>query len=195
MDAEHQLEKAVLLGLITLAGSSSTAISAIAGIVVSAAAALVVCLLSLLLKLVDRDSKWLRWSLLLSAGFGTSWLLAGIIPYLLPLPSGTLIFLQIAGVSPIVFYGVAGKVSALESAGVWAYFGAAMIIAGIFRELLGRGTLFGYLPGGSYTIPADFMAGPIGAFLTAGTMVLAARIVALLKAQRSSIRKGSEEHE
>lgn len=195
MDAEHRFEKAVLLGLVTLAGSSSTLIAAIAGITVSAAAALIVCLLSLALKPLDRDSHWLRWSLLLSAGFGTSWLLAGIVPYLLPIPSGTRIFLQIAGVSPIVFYGVSGKVSARESAGVWAYFGAAMIASGIVRELLGRGTLFGYLPGGSYTIPADFMAGPIGAFLTAGTMILAARIVALLRAQRSAAGKGSEEHE
>lgn len=182
MDEVLRIERVVLLGLVTLLGATGTLFTALAGLTISAAAALAVCGVDAVLRMTAVESPAARWSLLISVGFIVSWLLAALAPFVVVLPDGALLFLRLAGVSPIVFYAVAREVSARDALVGWTQFGALLLIAGAVRELFGRGTLAGYLSPGGFVIPADFLASPMGAFLIVGTVVLGARLALRLVA-------------
>ena len=176
MDEVLRIERIVLLGLVTLLGATGTLFTALAGLAISATAALAVCGLDAVLRITAVESPTARWSLLISVGFIVSWLLAALAPLVVVVPDGAILFLRLAGVSPIVFYAVARKVSPREALIGWAQFGALLLTAGVVREAFGRGTVAGYLTPGGFVIPADFFASPMGAFLTVGAVVLGARI-------------------
>lgn len=188
MDGVLRTEKAVLLGLVTLLGTTTTLAGALAGLFISAAAAILVCGLNAVLPESENVPEWVRWSVMAVLGFSTSWLLTGLSAFLLPLTASQLIYLRIAGVSPLIFYAAARDVSPRSALFVWVDFAVVLLAAGAFRELLGRGTLWGNIPPWGYSIPADFMASPFGAFLVPATIVLAARILDQLVSNRT---KGS----
>ena len=178
MDNALRIERVVLLGLVTLVGATGDLITAIAALVVSAAAAIAVCGVDWLVGRVPSVSRPIRWGVLISVGFGLSWVIASVASYTVPLRADALLFLRLAGVMPVVYYAVADGVTARESLICWAEFAGLMVGAATVREFFGRGTLFGYLPGGSFTIPAGFFGSPIGAFLVLATVVLGARLLA-----------------
>ncbi|TVQ98725.1 MAG: hypothetical protein EA403_13855 [Spirochaetaceae bacterium] len=176
MDEVLRIERIVLLGLVTLLGATGTLLTALAGLTISAAAALAVCGVNAVVRITAGESPFARWSLLISVGFIISWLLASLAPFVVVVPDGAILFLQLAGVSPIVFYAVAQKVSARDALIGWAQFGVLLLTAGVVREVFGRGTIAGYLAPGGFVIPADFFASPMGAFLVVGAVVLGARV-------------------
>lgn len=182
MDGELRIERVVLLGLVTLLGATGTVFTALAGLVISAVAAMVVCGVDVVLRALTVETPAARWSLLISTGFIVSWLLTALAPFVVVLPDGAILFLRLTGISPIVFYAVAREVSAREALIGWAQFGVLLLIAGAVREVFGRGTIAGYLATGGFTIPADFFASPMGAFLVVGTVVLGARVAVRLVA-------------
>ncbi|TVR50936.1 MAG: hypothetical protein EA426_20490 [Spirochaetaceae bacterium] len=177
MDQALRIERVVLLGFVTLLGATASLATAIAGLAVSAGAALVVCAIAAILGVVGAVPPAGRWAALFAVGFGVSWALSSVAAYVVPIPSGALLILRLAGVAPIVYYAIADGVSVKESLVSWAQFGVLMIGIGVVREFFGRGTLFGFLPFGSFTIPAEFFGSPIGAFLVLATVVLGARII------------------
>ena len=177
MDGTLRFEWVVLMGLVTLLGATGTFFSALAGLAISALAALAVCLVHLLLKVLAIESPGARWSLIISTGFLVSWILSGLATFLVVIPPGAILYLQLAGVSPIVFYGLVKDVSAREALLGWAQFGILLILVGSVREFFGRGTFAGYLTPVGFTIPADFFASPVGAFLIVGLVVLGSRLV------------------
>lgn len=181
-DGTVRTERVVLLGLVTLLGATVTVITALTALVITIAAAVVVCGLATLLRASDRVSEAVRWALFLTVGFGVSWILGSLAVFLIPVSEKTLLFLQLAGVAPMVYYGAAApgenRGEVLRS---WALFALLLVGSGAFREVFGRGTFFGYLIPTGYAIPADFMASPVGAFLLAGTLVLGARLLSGLR--------------
>lgn len=177
MDGTIRTERVVLLGLITLLGTTNTFASALAGLVVSAVAALMVCGVAYLLRPSDRVTVPVRWSVLAAVGFGVSWILGTLTPYVAPVPEATVNYLRIAGISPIVYYAVARDVAPREALFSWAEFGGLLLAAGAVREVFGRGTLLGILVAPDFTIPADFFAAPMGAFLVPAFVVLGVRLV------------------
>ena len=177
MDQALRIERVVLLGFVTLLGATSDLATATAALAVSAGAAVVVCALAVILRGVETMPSAGRWAALFAVGFGVSWALSAVAAYIVPIGDAALIVLRLAGVAPIVYYAIANDVSVKESLVSWVQFGALMVGLGAIREFFGRGTLFGFLPFGNFTIPADFFAAPIGAFLVLATVVLGARIV------------------
>lgn len=186
MDGALRIERVVLLGLITLLGATGTLFTALSGLAISAGAALAVCAADLALRAVAAESPAARWALLISVGFLVSWALTAMAPFVVAIPDGAMLFLRLAGVSPIVFFAVGANRSARESLTVWVQFGVLMLAAGTVRELFGRGTLAGYLSPGGFTIPADFFASPMGAFLVVAAVVLGARITANISQGRAT---------
>ncbi|TVQ17532.1 MAG: hypothetical protein EA382_18720 [Spirochaetaceae bacterium] len=177
MDNALRIERVVLLGLVTLVGATGDLMTAIAALVVSAAAGIAVCGVNWLIRRVPTASKPIRWGVLIAVGFGISWAIAAIASYTVPLRGNALLFLRLAGVMPIVYYAVADGVTMRESLVCWVEFGALLIATAAVREFFGRGTLFGYLPAGSFTIPAGFFGSTVGAFLVLATVVLGARLL------------------
>ncbi len=182
MDGLLRTERVVLLALVTLLGSTLTLVAAAAALVITIAAALLVCGVALLLRPSERISETVRWSILISVGFGVSWILGTLTPYVAPVPDRVVLYLQLAGVAPIVFIGVrtgTDKGDSLPRDGVvtWAHFAIVLLAVGAFREIFGRGTLVGNLVLRDFTIPADFFAAPMGAFLVLGAIVLGTRVV------------------
>lgn len=182
MDGKIKTERVVLLGLVTILGATATVTAAAAALVISAAAALVVCGAGLLIRTSETVSEAMRWSVLVTVGFGVSWILGSVVSHVLVLPEGTPLFLKIAGVVPIVYYAVGRRAADPEGAsrhalGAWIVFGGVVLGTGVVREALGRGTIFGFLIVTGYAIPADFFASPVGAFLVPGAIVLGARLL------------------
>jgi hypothetical protein len=178
MDNTLRLERVVLLGLVTLIGTTSDLITAIAALVTSAAAAIGVCFVAWLIGRIPTVSKPARWAVLVAVGFGLSWVIAVLVSYAVPLRSNAVLFLRLTGAMPIIYYAVASGTTAQESFICWGEFGALMVSTAMVREFFGRGTLFGYLPAGNFIIPAGFFGSTIGAFLVLGTVVLGARLLA-----------------
>lgn len=197
MDGSIRTERVVLLGLVTLLGATVTVVTAVAALAISAAAALVVCGIGRILRPSEKVSDAVRWSVLLTVGFGISWILGPLASYVAPVPERAVLFLQLSGVAPIVYYGVARRDGAgsdgdarVDSLRSWVLFGVILLGTGLVREVFGRGTILGYLIITGYAIPADFMGSPVGAFLMAGAIVLAAR---LLPGQRIDAEGGVHE--
>lgn len=177
MDGVLRLERGVLLGFVTVLGATVSAFSALAGLVISLTAGLAVCAMTALLPSEGVVPLGIRWSIVAVTGFVVSWILGSVAAWVVPLPQEVIIYLRLSGVAPIVFYAVAKDVDNREALLTWIEFAAVLVVTGVVRELLGKGTVFGYLPGGSWVIPADFFATPVGAFLVPAALILAARIL------------------
>jgi hypothetical protein len=183
MEKAPRLERVVILGLLPLLGASSSAAAALAALLLTVVAAFVVFGMGFLLRLGKDLPGAMRWSILFSCGFGTAWLGSHVVSYLLPVPLSALLYLQLSGLTPIVYLAVGTGVSSRELGINWALFATALPAIGVLREFLGKGTLFGYLIAGNLAIPADFFASPVGAFLAVGALVFAARIASRLLRQ------------
>ncbi len=182
MEARNGLERSVLLGLIPLLGLTSGLFAAVAGIFSVAAC-------SLVLWIVDRAVRrraaveqgyagGVRWTLLGVMGFALSWWMGMLTPFLLPLAEREVTILMLAGLTPLVFHAAVtagrGKASPLP----YIHFVVLMLIMGIVREVLGRGTLAGFVVFG-YVTPSAMFQGPFGAFLILGVVVLLVRVRSL----------------
>ena len=183
MDDKNKVEQVVLLGLVTVLGATVTLYAALAALVVSAAAAIVVCAVGPFLKSSETMTPPVRWTVLLAVGFSVSWILGSLAPWLLPIPERAHLFIRISGLMPVVFHAEASRAAetpdwksdALLS---WIIFGVLLVLTGLVREFFGRGTIAGYLVFTGWTIPADFFSSPVGAFLVPATVILLARIFA-----------------
>ena len=193
MDQSLRVERVVLLGMVTLLGATGDLATALAALVISAAAALVVYAAWALLRLSVSIPAAARWGALIAIGFAVSWALASVAPYLVPIRDGAMLFLRIAGLMPIVYYAAGDGASGRDVLVSWAQFAVLVAGAGAVREFFGRGTLLGYLPGGSFTIRAGFLASPVGAFLLIATVVLAARIVSSALGTSNEAAGGTDE--
>ncbi len=176
MDGVLRTEKVVLLGLLTLLGATTTLPTAVAAMVISLGAALVAAVVGRLMRFIPEIPEAVRWSLLISVGFGVSWLLAELAPQVLPVRTGAMPYLRLAGIAPIVFLGEARETTMREQLLSWFVYIALLAKMGFFRELFGNGTIWGNLISTGFVIPADFLAAPIGAFLLLGTAVLTTRL-------------------
>ena len=185
MDGTIRTERVVLLGLVTLLGTTTTFTAALAGLVVSAVAGLMVCGVAYLLRPSERVTEAVRWSVLVAVGFGVSWILGTLAPYVVPIPEAVLVYLRIAGIAPIVYFALARDITPREALFSWAEFGLLLLAAGAVREVFGRGTLLGNLVARDFTIPADFFAAPVGAFLVPAFVVLGVRLVHRYLARRA----------
>lgn len=185
-DQSLRVERVVLLCMVTLLGATGDLATALAAFLISAACALVVYALWALLRLSASIPPAARWGVLFAMGFAASWALASVASYVLPVREGALLFLRIAGLMPIVYYATGDGASSRDVVVSWAQFAVLIAAAGAVREFFGRGTLLGYLPGGSFTIRAGFLASPVGAFLLIATVVFAARIVSTVLGTQAS---------
>ena len=182
MDGVLRTEKAVLLGLIALLGTTGTLPGAVTGTAVAALAGLGVWLVGSLVKEDDKTSRWIRWIVLGTTGFAIAWLAAGLADLIMPLTAQQLLHIRLIGVLPIVYYSCAKNIQVRPLVFTWLDFAAVMLITGFVRELAGKGTVWSNLPPWGWAIPADFMAAPFGAFLVPAVLILAVRIVHSVRA-------------
>ncbi len=190
MDDKNKVEQVVLMGLVTVLGATVTVYTAVAALVVSAAAAIVVCGIGPFLRQTDTMTPAIRWSILIAVGFAVSWILGSIAPWILPIPERAQLFLRISGLMPIIFHADAARVSGTtdwktESLRSWIIFGMVVLATGLLREVLGRGTIAGFLLFSGWAIPADFFSSPVGAFIVPATVILLARVYTSLQGERS----------
>lgn len=176
MDSVLRTERVALLGLLTLLGATTTLPTAVAAMVVSLAAAVAATALGRLTRVIPEIPEVVRWSLLIAVGFGVSWLLTELAPQVLPVRTGAIPYLRLAGIAPIVFLGEARETTVRDQLMSWFVYIAMLAKMGFFRELFGNGTIWGYLVTTGFIIPADFFVAPIGAFLLLGAAVLATRM-------------------
>ncbi len=191
MDGKYKVEKVVLLGLIPLLGATATVPNAVAAVGVSLGAGLVVAIGAHIMGRMKNVPAMTWWMVLITLGFGASWMLTGAAITFLPLRSSAVIFLRLVGVSPIIFVGwqrnddeqseTADSMSRNEALHLWGLYLVTLLKLGVIREILGIGTFWGNLITPAFTTPADFFAGPIGAFLLLGASVLGIRFVARWK--------------
>lgn len=191
MDGLYKVEKVTLLGLVTILGATTTVPNAVAAIGVSLGAGLVVALGALIMGRMKNVPAMTWWMVLITLGFGTSWVLTGAAITFLPLRSSAVMFLRLAGVSPIIFIGwhraqedgqePVDQISRSEAFSLWGMYLITLLKFGVIREILGSGTFWGNLITPTFTTPADFFAGPIGAFLLLGAGALGVRLVARWK--------------
>ncbi len=184
-DQSLRIERVALLGLVTLLGATGDLATALAALGISAASALVVYAAWALVRLAASIPAAARWAACFAVGFAVSWALASVVPYVVPIRDGAVLFLRIAGLMPIVYYAAGDGATGRDVIVSWVQFALLMAGAGVVREFFGRGALLGYLPAGSFTIRAGFLASPTGAFLLVATVVLAARIVSAARARQT----------
>ena len=185
MEHSPRLELVVLLGFITLLGATSTLAGGLAALVITVVAGAFVFLTGQILRLGKAIPMAMKWAVLLSVGFGAGWIGSYIVFYVLPISSSLMLYLQLSGLTPLVYFAVGDSVSWRETGLNWLIFICLLPSIAALREFLGRGTLLGYIVGGNPAIPADFFAGPIGAFLVLGTLVIIARLAANLTGHKS----------
>lgn len=178
MDGVLRVERVSLLGLVTLLGATTTLPTAVAALGVSAVAAAGILLAVAVTARIPDLPPGARWVVLVAAGFGVSWVAADLAPVLLPVRSSAMVYLRLAGVAPILFLPAVTGTTVRAVAADWAYFAVFVVKLGVIREVFGVGTIWGYLVLNRFTIPADFMAAPVGAFLLIGAGILGTRLVA-----------------
>lgn len=177
MDGVLRTERVVLLGLVTLLGATINVVAAVIALVVTIIAGLVVGGVGAIFRPGPVVPAGFRWAVLFVVGFGISWILGSLTPFVADVSQRTVFFVRLCGVAPIVFYVHSDETGVRESIVSWALFGILMVLTGTLREVFGNGTFLGYLVTPSFTIPADIFASPIGAFLVVSTYVLGARVI------------------
>ena len=178
MDEALRTEKALLLGLVPILGATMTLPAAVAVLAAAAASALGVQAAAVLCRAVKLEGECCFWGILVSLGFLVSWVLSPLTVMLLPVAPQHVIYVSLAGVSPIVYYAQAEGSRGGETVRIWIIFAVLMLVLGSVRELAGMGSLFGYPLDGSMPIAASFLALPFGAFLLPALIILCARLAA-----------------
>ena len=169
-------EKAVLLGLIPLLGATADSYTASGALFTAAAVSLLVYALNLAAKKTTIPYS-AKWALLAAAGFSAGWVLSGLIPFVLPVPDSSVFYFRLIGVSPVVYFAAGDNVSFSDAVQVNLIFLALLPVTGLIREILGNGTVFGYLVSSDFTIYSGIFAEPAGAFFIIGLYVVSARRV------------------
>lgn len=196
MDGKLRTERVVLLGLVIILGATGNVLTAAVALAISALAALLVCGVGRLVRTSETVTEFVRWSILFTVGFGVAWIAGSLASYLLPIPERAVLYLRIAGLSPIVYYAVARRGASpaegalRESLLSWVVFAVILLGTGLVREVFGRGTVLGFLIVTGWTIPADFLASPVGAFLVAGAIILGSRVFAGVSSRTGATTEG-----
>ena len=172
------LERAMLLGAYPILALTLTGFHALAGIIVVVAAAVLSTAVWLWLRnLLPQAIVWLSVVAVAAAGGMAGALL---LPYALPLSHSTSVLLGIAAITPVAFVMCRreeGEATPFKAnVAILIAFVAIMLVAGILREILGEGTLFGYLLTPDGAIPAGIMATPVGGFLFLGAVFVLLRV-------------------
>lgn len=171
MDVEmNATERAVLLGFVPLLGAS--------GQLSVGLAALVTCsIVAVLTRLLNRATApsigdAMRWPLLFAVGLAVAFVVFSLAGYVLPVSERILPYVLISGISPICYYGCATRVSGRELGVVLARFGVLILVFGVIREPLGRGTLAGFEVLGGGDVPMSLMSTSPGAFVLTGAVLV-----------------------
>ena len=175
---QNQTEKALLLGFIPLLGATANVYTALAATSIVMLATCFIGGWDFMLRRVQAQrigySGSVRWMLVIVLAGVLSWFLGTIAPFAIPLATDDILLLQLSGVTPIVFLSVSAAHSRREVVQLQARFLFLMLVLAVIREILGQGTIAGFLVTG-YGTPAAVFQGPVGAFLLLGAVALFAR--------------------
>ena len=178
MKLNSVLERAMLLGAYPILALTLTGYHALAGIIVVLVAALLATGVWVWLRsLLPQAIAWLS---VVAVGAAGGMAGALLLPYALPLSHSTSVLLAIAAITPIAFVmcrgGDSDETSAKTNLSVLLAFVGIMLLAGVIREILGEGTLLGFVLTPNGAIPAGIMATPVGGFLFLGTAFVLLRV-------------------
>lgn len=174
MENTTRTERAVMLGLVALLGATQDLATSIAAVVISVIAIALVWACAVP---AGRFSPGVRYAITIAVSFSASWVMGSITPFIAPIREQSVLFLQLIGVTPIVFLPASIETRVVDWARTAAIYLALLPAFGLVREFFGRGTVLGYLATPGFTTPAGLFASPIGAFLLCGAVVLGWRII------------------
>ncbi len=191
MENKTHCERAVMLGLLTLLGATGTLYTAVAAAVTATAAMVAVGLADRILGgRSEMRTAWsgaARWGVLVTLSFAVTWTCAAVAPFTVPITDAAVTVLQLTGLTPIAFVALARPAAGREAASIGGTFLVLMLATGAVRELFGYGTLAGTLGPAGFTTPSALFRTPVGAFLIAGAIILAARYGAQRRAARAEV--------
>ncbi|MFP4644684.1 MAG: hypothetical protein ACLFM0_10045 [Spirochaetales bacterium] len=195
MKLNSVIERAMLLGAYPILALTLTGFHALAGIiVVLIAAVLSTAVWAWLRHLLPQPIAWLS---VVAVGAAGGMAGALLLPYVLPLPQSTRVLLAIAAITPISF--VTCRQEHNEEAepesnlAVLLAYVATMLLAGVIREILADGTLFGFLLTPDGAIPAGIVGTPVGGFLFLGTVFVLLRVSERRRLSADSVASSAHE--
>ncbi len=185
---QNQTEKVILLGFIPLLATTAGIYTALAATVIVLAATALIGGCDLALQKLQAVrlgySGATRWMLLMVLAGALSWFLGTIAPFAFPLADTDILFLQLSGLTPIVFLSASKPHTLREVASLQARFIFLMLALAAIREILGQGKFAGLLVTG-YVTPAQMFQSPVGAFLLLGATALLSRWIPNAKSART----------
>ena len=179
-------ERAVMLGLVALLGATHDVAASIAAVAISV---VVIALVWVCSALAGTLSPGVRYTITIAVSFGASWVMGSIAPFIAPLREQSVFFLQLIGVTPIVFMPASAETSLADWVPTAAIYLVLLPVFGLVREFFGRGTVLGYLATPGFTTPAGLFASPVGAFLLCGVVVLGWRLITHRAGRASDARR------
>ncbi|TVQ38437.1 MAG: hypothetical protein EA384_09475 [Spirochaetaceae bacterium] len=177
------LEQVLLLGFIPILGATSSLGAALAAAVIGVLSAVLVWLAARLIPASVGNTT--RWGTLVALGIGLSYGLSLSAAYLVPLPAAALVYLYLAGATPLVYFGAGSACTVRQCSLLLLRYVAVVLAFGVVREALGNGTLLGvdlWQPG---VIPAGILASGTGALLLFAGVAFVSHMRADLKASRA----------
>ena len=176
MENTTRTERAVMLGLVALLGATQDLATSIAAVAISV---IVIALVWACSVLAAKLTPGARYTITVAVSFGASWFLGAVAPFFAPVREQSVLFLQLIGVTPIVFTPASVETPLSEWSGTSAIYLVLLPVFGLVREFFGRGTVLGYLATPGFATPAGVFASPVGAFLLCGAVVFGWRIITL----------------